>query len=57
MLYEVITADPQAAIDDVEMIIRKDVRLVYETAKRANRIPRDVAEEIFAPDTFDGPDI
>ena len=57
IIFNVIGADPQAASDDVEKIVRKDVRLVYEKSKKSGRPPREVAEEIFAPDTFDTPDI
>jgi len=57
IIFNKIGKDPQAASDDVEEIVRKDVRLVYEESKRSGRTPRDVAEDIFAPDTFGAPDI
>ena len=57
IIFNTIEADVQEASDDVEKIVRKDVRLVYEEAKRSGRMPRAVAEEIFAPDTFSYPDI
>ncbi len=57
IIFNTIGKDLQAACDDVESIVRKDVRLVYHEAKKQNRMPRAVAEEIFAPDTFDTPDL
>ncbi len=57
VIFNVVSSDPQEGIDDVEQIIRKDVKLVYNEAKKSGRKPRVVAEEIFAPDTFDAPDM
>lgn len=57
IIFNTIDADVQQASDDVEKIVRKDVRLVYEGTKKSGKRPRQVAEEIFAPDTFDTPDI
>ena len=57
IIFNVIGKDPQAASDDVEKIVRKDVKLVYEESKKTGKMPREVAEEIFAPDTFDTPDV
>lgn len=57
IIFNVIEDDPQAASDDVEMIVRKNVQVVYAKSKAENRMQREVAEEIFAPDVFDDPDI
>jgi len=57
IIFNVIKPDVQEASDDVEKIVRKDVRLIYENAKKTGRKPRDVADELFAPDTFSSPDI
>lgn len=57
IMWGVVGKDPQAAVDDVERIIRKDVRLLYDEIRRTGEMPRQVAERIFAPDTFDTPDI
>ncbi|MDR0472279.1 MAG: hypothetical protein LBH43_01200, partial [Treponema sp.] len=57
IIFNVIGKDPQAASDDVERTVRKDVKLVYEESKKSGTMPREVAEKIFAPDTFDTPDI
>jgi len=56
IIFGVIGPDPQAAIDDVEAIIRKDVRLVYNGCRVTGKRPREVAETIFKPDTFTYPD-
>lgn len=50
-------AVPQDIVDDTEMIVRKQIRRLFEEAERTGRYTRDVAKEIFAPDTFDTPDI
>ncbi len=57
IIFNVVGKDPQAASDDVEKIVRKDVQLVYAESKKSGRMPREVAEDIFVPDTFDTPDI
>jgi Glutamate dehydrogenase/leucine dehydrogenase len=57
ILWHVVDKDPQAAIDDVEAIIRKDVRLLYDEIRKTGEMPRQIAERIFVPDTFDTPDI
>lgn len=50
-------AVPQDIVDDTEMIVRKQIRRLFEEAKKTGKYTRDVAKEIFAPDTFDTPDI
>lgn len=57
IMWGVVGQDPQAAIDDVETIIRKDVQLLFAEMKKTKEMPRKIAERIFAPDTFDTPDI
>jgi glutamate dehydrogenase (NAD(P)+) len=57
VIFNVIGPNPQEAIDDVEKIVRKDVQKVYHEAKRSGRPHRVAAEAIFAPDTFDTPDM
>ncbi len=49
-------AVPQDIVDDTERIVRKQVRRLFEEAKKTGRYTRDIAREIFAPDTFDTPD-
>jgi len=57
IIFNKIGLSTQEASGDVEMIVRKNVNLVYNEVKRSGRKYRDVAEEIFKPDTFDYPDI
>jgi len=57
IIFNKIGLSTQEASDDVEKIVRKNVNLVYSEVKRSGRKYRDVAEEIFEPDTFDYPDI
>lgn len=57
IIFNVIGPSPQEAIDDVEMIVRRDVKKVYEESKRTGRFSRDIAENVlFVPNTFDYPD-
>ena len=62
-IYEAIVfrivkeAVPQDIVDDTEMIVRKQIRRLFEEAKRTGKYTRDIAREMFAPDTFDTPDI
>lgn len=48
---------PQDIVDDTEMIVRKQTRRLFEEAKKTGRYTRVIAREIFAPDTFDTPDV
>ncbi|HCU08534.1 MAG TPA: Glu/Leu/Phe/Val dehydrogenase [Clostridiales bacterium] len=48
---------PQDIVDDTEMIVRKQTRRLFEEAKKTGRYTREIAREIFAPDTFDTPDV
>ncbi|NCB43013.1 MAG: Glu/Leu/Phe/Val dehydrogenase [Clostridia bacterium] len=62
-IYEAIVfrivkeAVPQDIVDDTEMIVRKQIRRLFEEAKRTGKYTRDIAKEMFAPDTFDTPDM
>ncbi|HHX92629.1 MAG TPA: Glu/Leu/Phe/Val dehydrogenase [Clostridiales bacterium] len=47
---------PQDIVDDTEYIVRKQTRRLLEEAKKTGRYTRDIALEMFAPDTFDIPD-
>lgn len=57
IMWGVVGKDPQAAIDDVEYIIRKDVQKLYAAVKASGDMPRVAAERLFRPDTFGTPDI
>lgn len=48
---------PQDIVNDTEMIVRKQTRRLFEEARKTGRYTREIARQIFAPDTFDTPDI
>ncbi|MFA7462119.1 MAG: Glu/Leu/Phe/Val dehydrogenase dimerization domain-containing protein [Anaerovoracaceae bacterium] len=48
---------PQDIVDDTERIVRKQTRRLFEEADKTGRYTREIARQIFAPDTFDTPDI
>ena len=56
-VFGLVPCEPQAIVDDTTNLIRKNTRLVFEKAKKEGRGTREVARELFAPDTFDTPDI
>ncbi|MBR0599144.1 Glu/Leu/Phe/Val family dehydrogenase [Sinanaerobacter chloroacetimidivorans] len=56
-VFGLVPCEPQAIVDDTTELIRKNTRLVFEKAKKEGKGTRDVARELFAPDTFDTPDI
>jgi len=62
-IYEAIVfrlvkeAVPQDIVDDTERIVRKQIRRLFEEAKKTGKYTRDIAREMFAPDTFDTPDM
>ena len=57
VIFSKIGKDPRQASDDVEETVRGNVRLIHEESEKTGMTPRQCAEEIFAPDTFDTPDI
>lgn len=57
IIFGLIKKDPQDAVDDIERLIRKNTRLVFEEAKKQGRTQREVALELFAPTIQDTPDI
>jgi glutamate dehydrogenase (NAD(P)+) len=57
LVFRIVDAVPQDIVDDTEMIVRKQVRRLFEEAKKTGKYTRDIAKEMFAPDTFDTPDI
>lgn len=56
-VFGLVPCTPEAIVEDTESIIRKNTRLVFEKAKAEGKTTRQVARELFAPDTFDTPDI
>ena len=56
-VFGLVPCVPEAIVNDTETIIRKNTKLIFEKAKESGKTTRQVAREIFAPDTFDTPDI
>jgi len=56
-VFGLVPCEPQAIVDDTVNLIRKNTRIVFEKAKSEGKTTRQVAREIFEPDTFDTPDI
>lgn len=57
IIFGLIEKDPQAAVDDIEQLCRKNTRKIFEEAKKQGKSQREVAMELFAPTIMDTPDI
>jgi glutamate dehydrogenase (NAD(P)+) len=57
VVFGLVNPDPQSIVNDTMHLIRRQTRRLFEEARNTNRTMREVALEIFAPDTFDTPDI
>ena len=56
-VFGLVECKPELIVKDTEALVRKDIRIVYEKAKAEGKTAREVARELFRPDTFDTPDI
>ncbi|MDF2676589.1 MAG: amino acid dehydrogenase, partial [Bacillota bacterium] len=56
-VFGLVPCEPKAIVQDTVNLVRKNTKLVFEKGKKENRIMSEVARELFAPDTFDTPDI
>ncbi len=56
-VFGLVPCVPEAIVQDTESLIRKNTRLVFEKAAAEKKTTRQVARELFVPDTFDTPDI
>lgn len=56
-VFGLVPCIPEAIVEDTCSLTRKNTRLIFEKAKAENKTTRQVARELFAPDTFDTPDI
>ena len=56
-VFGLVECKPELIVKDTEDLVRKDIRIVYEKAKAEGKTAREVARELFRPDTFDTPDI
>lgn len=55
-VFGLVPTEPELIVKDTENLIRKNTRKVCELAKAQNKSTREVALELFKPDTFDTPD-
>ncbi|RNB81186.1 Glu/Leu/Phe/Val dehydrogenase [Brevibacillus fluminis] len=53
IIFGLVRPDPQAVIDDIENICRKNTRSLFAEATKQKRYQRDVAMEMFAPKVSD----
>ncbi|MFD4820577.1 Glu/Leu/Phe/Val family dehydrogenase [Peribacillus butanolivorans] len=53
VIFGLVKPDPQAVIDDIEKLCRKNTYQLFSEAKKQNRYQRDVANEIFKPEVSD----
>lgn len=49
IIFGLVQPDPQAVVDDIEYICRKNTRNLFVEAKKQNRYQREVGIEMFAP--------
>lgn len=57
VVFGLVPFTAKAIVEDTESLVRKNNRLVFEKAAKENKTTRQVARELFVPDTFDTPDI
>ncbi|RYG73094.1 Glu/Leu/Phe/Val dehydrogenase [Lentibacillus lipolyticus] len=53
VIFGLIESNPQAVVDDIEKLCRKNTHHLFTEAKRQNRYQREVAHEIFKPEVSD----
>jgi glutamate dehydrogenase (NAD(P)+) len=53
VIFGLVKPDPQAVIEDIEKLCRKNTYQLFSDAKKQNRYQRDVAYEIFKPEVSD----
>lgn len=56
-VFGLVPCEPAAIVEDTCRLIRKNTRLIFEKAAADQKTTRQVARELFVPDTFDTPDI
>jgi len=56
VIFGLVPPKPEAIVKDTEDLIRKNVRRLFEEAKKTGGYTRDLAYELFAPDKSDCPD-
>ncbi len=56
-VFGLVPCDPESIVQDTISIVRKNTRLIFDKAAKEGKSTREVALELFRPDTFDTPDI
>lgn len=56
-VFGLVPCEPAAIVEDTCSLIRKNTKLIFEKAAADHKTTRQVARELFVPDTFDTPDI
>lgn len=56
-VFGLVPCEPAAIVEDTCSLIRKNTKLIFEKAEADKKTTRQVARELFVPDTFDTPDI
>jgi glutamate dehydrogenase (NAD(P)+) len=53
VIFRLVKPEPQAVIDDIERLCRKNTYNLFTVAKKQNKYQRDVACELFEPTVRD----
>ncbi|MFK2825285.1 Glu/Leu/Phe/Val dehydrogenase dimerization domain-containing protein [Bacillus sp. B190/17] len=53
VIFGLVRPNPQAVVDDIEKLCRKNTYRLFQEAKKQNRYQREVAHEIFKPTISD----
>lgn len=56
LVFGIVGPVPEDIVRDTEQIIRRSTRRMFERAKQTGKTTREVARELYEPDTFDTPD-
>ena len=54
--FSLIDFTPQAVIEDIDSIARKNVRTIFEENRKSGKYQRDIAKKLFEPSIQDDPD-
>ncbi|MEG2233177.1 MAG: Glu/Leu/Phe/Val dehydrogenase, partial [Oscillospiraceae bacterium] len=56
LVFGIVGPIPEDIVKDTETIIRRSTRKMFERALKTGKTQREVARELYEPDTFDTPD-
>lgn len=57
VVFGLVEPTPEAIVNDLEEIVRRQTKVMFEKAKADGKTQREVARELFAPDKSDTPDV